>query len=149
MRGADPAGDACAPGLPLFQLLIMIKIGTDIIEISRIEKAIKSQKFLQKCFSPAEAELIKIKGAKTAAANFAGKEAVAKALGCGFKYFFPKDIEILRQADIPVVILQNRAKEIADTLGVISIEISLSHSKNYAVAMVIVLFHRPELSDSP
>ena len=111
----------------------MIKIGTDIIEIARVKKAIQKPRFLEKIYTPKEIELIKKKGAKTAAANFAAKEAVAKALGNGFATTTPKDIEILRKTTgEPFVNLNTPQKNDID------IKISLSHSKEYAVAMVLI-----------
>ena len=117
----------------------MLKLGTDIIEIDRIERAIQRPRFLQKYFTKTEIDLINTKGTKTAAANFCGKEAVAKALGCGFDGFFPCDVEILRnEYGAPYVVLHNEAKKKANEQSIKNIAISLSHSKNYATATVIL-----------
>ncbi|MCL1994920.1 MAG: holo-ACP synthase [Defluviitaleaceae bacterium] len=111
----------------------MMKIGTDIIEIKRVKKAIARPRFLRKYFTQKEMELIEKKGEKTAAANFAGKEAVAKALGSGFGFIAPKDIEILRDNNgTPVVNLNPRLQVDCN------IQISLSHCREYAVAMVLI-----------
>ncbi|MCL1925131.1 MAG: holo-ACP synthase [Defluviitaleaceae bacterium] len=104
-----------------------MKIGTDIIEINRIANAIKKEHFLNKIYTEQEIKLIKQKGVNTAAVNFAGKEAVAKALGSGFVGITPKDIEILRKPSGEPYIV-----------GMENIKISLSHSKEYAIAMVII-----------
>lgn len=116
-----------------------MQIGTDIVEVKRVEKAIQSNRFLEKYFTPQEIALIKSKkekaAAATAAANFAGKEAVAKALGTGFGVLQLTDIEILRnELGAPYVNLYGVAKSAAT-----EVKISLSHSKEYAVAMVIVI----------
>ncbi|MFA6941393.1 MAG: holo-ACP synthase, partial [Clostridiaceae bacterium] len=77
----------------------MIKgIGTDIIEIKRIEKAIENESFIYKVFN--ENELKDINGnnlkANSLAGKFSAKEAVSKALGTGIRGFSFKDIEILK-----------------------------------------------------
>ena len=105
-----------------------MKIGTDIVEIARVEKAIKKINFLEKIFTEEEINLINKKGTSTAACNFAGKEAVAKALGTGFRKISPKDIEILRKENGEPYV-KNRE----------DIKISLSHCKEYAIAMVIIV----------
>lgn len=104
-----------------------LKIGTDIIEINRVEKAIKSESFLKQIFTEKEIDLIKKRGSSTAAVNFAGKEAVVKAMGVGFKKISPKEIEILRK-DTGEPFVEGRE----------NIKISLSHCSEYAVAMVII-----------
>ena len=114
-------------------------IGTDIIEIERIEKAMKKATFRKKIFTDLEIDLINEKGMRTASANFAGKEAVSKALGTGIRGFGMTDIEILRDSfGNPYVVLHNEAKEIADRYNIKNIEISLSHCKKYVVAFVIM-----------
>ena len=119
-------------------------IGTDIIEIVRIQKAMQNPRFLKKYFTPAEISLITAKqekaAAATAAANFCGKEAVVKAIGTGFGKIQLIDIEILRNTlGSPYVNLYGEAKKSvhADLAGT-DIKISLSHSKDYAIAMVII-----------
>ena len=117
----------------------MIKIGTDIIEIERIKKAMGNQRFLKKIFTQNEIKFINKKGAMSCATTFAGKEAVAKALGTGFSLLKIRDIEILRsQNGTPFIVLHNTAKEIATKQGINSLSISLSHCKKYAIATVLV-----------
>ena len=118
-----------------------MKIGTDIIEIDRIAHAIKRDHFLNKYFTTNEIMLIQKKGAPSAAANFAGKEAIAKAIGTGFSEGIdPRQIEILRddQTNEPYVILHKNAKLHMAKLKYNHIEISLSHCKAYATAMVLI-----------
>ena len=78
---------------------MIIGIGTDIIEIERIEIAVKRTKgFINKLFTENEINIFESRGFKSEviAGNFAAKEAVSKALGTGFRGFGVKDIEILR-----------------------------------------------------
>ena len=113
-------------------------IGTDIIEISRIAKAVKSCPLLAKCFTRAEIDRCNA-GGVTAAENFAGyfaaKEAVAKALGTGFRGFVPRDIEIYHD-DLgkPLARLAEHIPIPANA----SIHISISHGKEYATAMAVI-----------
>lgn len=111
--------------------------GVDITETERVFKAIQNKTFLDKYYTKAEQELIAERKSR-AASNFAGKEAVAKALGTGFTKFMPSDIEILRKGTgEPYVRLHNGAMETAKSLGINYIHISLSDTKSIAIAYVI------------
>ncbi len=113
-------------------------VGTDIIEIKRVEKAIESKRFLEKCFTSNEIALIEKKGIQSAAGNFAGKESVAKCFGTGFSGFKISEIEILRDGyGKPYVNLTGKALELSEKLMIKSIHISISHSEDYAVAYAV------------
>lgn len=117
----------------------IIGIGVDQIEISRVQKACEKKGFVKKLFSGEEQELIATRQS-CVATNFAGKEAVAKALGCGFRGIAPTEIVILRrESGVPYVLLYGRAKEYAEELGITRIHISLSDSKTMAVAYVVAV----------
>lgn len=121
---------------------MIIGIGTDIVEIARIGNAIKrNPNFLNKIFTDKELEYFKIRNFKeeTIAGGFAGKEAVAKAFGTGFRNFNIKDIEILRD-DLgkPIVYINGKAKELVDTYKNYKIHISISHSRENAIAYSIM-----------
>jgi len=114
-------------------------IGTDIIEISRIAKALNrwGERFLNRIYTEPELELCKENPARLAS-RFAGKEAVMKALGTGARGISWKEIEIVSEpSGKPVVRLYSKAREKADVLGLNELAISLSDSKEYAVAFVI------------
>ena len=117
----------------------MIKgIGTDIIEISRIKKSMDNPRFLEKNFTDSENEyFIKRKmSAESVAAAFAAKEAFSKAIGTGILGFSHKDIEILhKESGAPYIKLYNSAQEI---FGNGNIHLSLSHSREYATAVVVI-----------
>ena len=113
-------------------------IGTDIIEVSRIAESMKNERFLEKYFTDSENEYFKRKNLspETVSASFAAKEAVSKAFGTGFSGFSLKDIEILHnESGNPYVNLYNNAKRLADG-GIL--HISLSHTKDMAVAFVVL-----------
>lgn len=118
-------------------------IGTDIIEIERIKKAVeKSMKFVEKFYSDKEIELFKSRNFRMSsiAGNFAAKEAVSKALGTGVRDFSLRDIEILRDDyNKPYVNLYGNAKQLAETLDIAEILVSISHSKEYACANTIAI----------
>ena len=118
-----------------------IRIGTDIIEISRIKKSIEDtdNKFIERVYTNNEIEYCESRKSQKYqhyAVRFAGKEAVFKAISSMLKNKFEidwKDIEILNDSSgRPYVnILKSKISE------KINIDISLSHCKEYAVANVI------------
>jgi holo-[acyl-carrier protein] synthase len=117
----------------------MYYIGTDIIEVGRIREAIDNwrERFLNRIYTPAELELCGNRPWRLAA-RFAGKEAVMKALGTGVRGIRWKEIEILAESSgKPVVHLHGKAKKRADYLSLSNIAISLSDSKEYAIAFAI------------
>ena len=113
-------------------------IGVDIIEVARIKKAIArwGESFLQRVYTGPELELYR-KKPSSLAARFAGKEAVVKALGARARGISWKEIEILADAGgRPLVHLYGKAQNQSDGLGLNSLAISLSHSREYAIASV-------------
>lgn len=117
----------------------MQHIGIDIIEISRIEGAIShwGKAFLQRVYTEPELKLCRGKTASLAA-RFAGKEAVIKALGTGIKGIGWRDIEILADdSGKPRVCLHGQAQSQANRLNLAEFTISLSHSRDYAIALVV------------
>lgn len=121
----------------------ILDIGIDIVEIERVERALqRNKKFLDKLFTKEEIDYFKSKGLKTEtiAGNFSAKEAISKALGTGIRNFNFKDIEILRdKKGKPIVKTYNNLREICIDYNVLEIKVSISHSKNYAVANAIVM----------
>lgn len=121
---------------------MIVGIGTDIIEISRIQKAKeRTHTFVDHVLTNEEKKLLtnSKRDVERLAAQFAAKEAVSKALGTGFRSFSMLDIEILRDKQgKPYVQFYGEAKACAEKLGVKTSHISLSHCKAYAVAMVIL-----------
>jgi len=117
----------------------MYHIGTDIVEIDRIHKAVDrwGQRFLHRVYTDAEVNQCGTRFSSLAA-RFAGKEAVIKALGTGNKSVSWREIEILSQAGgRPQVRLCGRTQREAAALGISGFSISLSHSEEYAIAFVL------------
>ena len=115
----------------------MHHIGVDIVEIHRIKKAITrwGDSFLHRVYTESELKLYS-KNPASLAARFAAKEAVIKALGN--RGIASKEIEVLAEPNgKPVVHLHGKAQVQANSLGLSNFSISLSHSKEYAIALVI------------
>ena len=119
--------------------MAMYHLGVDIVEIERIQRSIAryGERFLSRIYTDAELELCRSRVPELAV-RFAGKEAVMKALGTGRRGVSWRDIEILRnKRNAPLVYLHGRARSRARKLGIAEIDISLSHSRDYAVASAI------------
>jgi holo-[acyl-carrier protein] synthase len=113
-------------------------IGVDIIEIGRIKEAVNNwgEKFLRRIYTESELSAYRNKPSSLAA-RFAGKEAVMKLLGTGRYGIHWREIETLSMpGGKPLVNLYGRALTRASELGIKEIAVSLSHSKEYAVAYV-------------
>ena len=122
--------------------VLILGVGIDIVEIRRIKSAMEgNDRFLEKIFTASELEYLKSRNlrAEYVAGRFAAKEAVAKALGTGFRGFDFKDIEIDRTTlGKPIVVLKGKAKIIAKKEGQYNIHLSISHGEDSAVAYAIL-----------
>jgi holo-[acyl-carrier protein] synthase len=112
--------------------------GLDIIEITRVKRALEcwGTRFLERVYTRAEIELCRNR-APELASRFAAKEAVAKALRDpeGISW---RDIEVLREQNgAPLVHLHGQARIKAEELGVTELTLTLSHSREYAIASVV------------
>lgn len=113
-------------------------VGTDILEIDRLKRPSQSKRFMERVFTPAENSYYAEGGKKLQilAGMFCAKEAVAKALGCGFAGIDYHDIEIAHDnLGKPYVNLYNKARKLA---GGKKAHISISHCKKYAVALCVL-----------
>ncbi|MGN0521581.1 MAG: holo-ACP synthase [Eubacterium sp.] len=102
----------------------MYKIGVDIVMISRIEKSIKSESFINKVYT--EQERRYCKNAESFAGIFAAKEAYFKALGTGISMPM-SNVEILHD---------EKGKPYIN--GIADCDVSISHDGDYAVSTVIL-----------
>ena len=117
----------------------MYQVGVDIIEIRRIRSTVDrwGQRFLTRVYTRAELDFCRGRTPELAA-RFAGKEAVMKALGTGRRGVSWRDVEILpNRRNAPLVFLHGRARARARRMGMTHVAISLSHSRDYAVASVV------------
>lgn len=114
-------------------------VGLDMIEIRRIQKSLSLPHFLDKVFSKAEQEFFACRSfaPQTVAANFCAKEAFSKAIGTGIRGFSLKEVSLLRdELGKPYLVLEGKAKEIADGLG-LSFSVSVTHTRELASVVVI------------
>jgi holo-[acyl-carrier protein] synthase len=122
---------------------LVIGLGTDLIEIERIERSYArfGEAFLNRVFTPGEVAycMRKKNFAESLAARFAAKEAGAKALGTGISRGVNwKEFEVRRApGQRPELHLSGRALEIAGRLGIRHISLTLSHSRTVSIAMVV------------
>lgn len=116
-------------------------IGVDIIEIERVQKAVeRTPRFLKRVFTSREVEycLKKANPYPSLAVRFAAKEALRKlhpALTRGVRFC---DLEVIRNEDgRPGVVLHGEALRRCQAEEIKGIAISLSHSRDQAIATVI------------
>ena len=113
--------------------------GVDIIEIERIERALAKfgARFLGRVYTPLETAFCRGRVSELAA-RFAAKEAVMKALGTGARGVAWREIEVLpNHRGKPLVYLHGRAAKRAERIELEELDISLSHSRDFAVAFVV------------
>jgi holo-[acyl-carrier protein] synthase len=122
----------------------MLTTGVDLIEIARIQRAVENhgERFLARVFTPNE--VLYCRGrVPELAARFAAKEAVSKALGVGMRVLARdgihwKDVEVVGDhRGKPTVRLFGRAAERAEELGLTEWAVSLTHTKEHAMAFVV------------
>lgn len=123
---------------------MVLGLGTDLIEIERIQASIDrfGDKFLSRLFTSGEIAFClrkKTHSAESFAARFAAKEAGAKALGTGISRGVGwKEFEVRREpGERPTLHLSGRAAERAATMGIRRLQLSLTHSQALAMAVVI------------
>ena len=117
--------------------------GVYIIEIARIKASLArfGDRFLHRVYTPLEVAFCRGRASELAA-RFAGKEAVMKALGTGAHGVAWREIEILpNHRGKPLVYLHGRAQARAERIALTGIDISLSHSRQLAVALVVGVSH--------
>lgn len=121
----------------------VVGIGVDMCTVSRIEKAIEREHFYQRIFTDGERAYLDKKNksrAQSAAAMYAAKEAVVKALGTGFaKGIFFDQIEVTHnELGAPGLKLSGRALERMHELGGNDMLLTLSHEGDLAIAFVVM-----------
>ena len=116
---------------------MIIGIGTDIVDIKRIEKAIEKEAFVKKVFVGNESERA-LKNKETAAGIYAAKEAFVKAVGTGFRKITIGDIEV-KKDDLgkPYFAFLNEALKFVEYNNA-TVHLTISHEREYAVAFVII-----------
>ena len=114
-------------------------LGIVLMDVERIQSALERHpRFLTRVYSPAEQEAIRQRGAETAAGYFAAQEAVAKALGTGFRGFTTRDISVEPDALGRPAVRLSGALERLHTLGAQSVMISITHTGGVAAAVAVI-----------
>jgi holo-[acyl-carrier protein] synthase len=117
----------------------IIGLGIDLAEIDRVEALVaRYPRFAERCFTEHEREYAMryAKPARRLAARFAGKEAVMKSMGTGWRRIRWTDIEITGGGK-PTVNLFGTAKRRADMLGVTEIHVTITHTDVTAMVMAV------------
>ena len=119
-------------------------VGVDMVEIARMRRAMeKNPAFIRRVFTDEERAYCERSGrtAEHYAARFAAREAVLKALGTGFsRGIGPRDVSVARtDSGRPVAVLSGRAAEIAAEQGVQEIALSLSFTRELAIANAVAV----------
>ena len=113
------------------------ELGLDIIRVERIREALArfGDRFVRRVLTPREAAYVRARP-ETFAGRWAAKEAVSKVLGLGVRGIGWTDIEIERMpTGQPAVRLHGRAAARADQLGLARIAVSITHEREYALAV--------------
>lgn len=119
--------------------MAVLGVGIDAIEIDRFAAALERRpRLAERCFTEAEAAycLSRKFPPQHFAARFAAKEAVGKALGIGMTRW--REVEVVRGRGAPTIALHGRYAGRAEQLGVTRVHVSLTHSKNLALAAATI-----------
>jgi holo-[acyl-carrier protein] synthase len=122
---------------------MVLGLGTDLIETKRVQESIErfGDRFLERVFTMGEIAYCRRKknASESFAARFAAKEAGAKALGTGISRGVNwKELEVRREVSgKPTLHLSGRAAELAEAMGVRRLQLSLTHSRELAMAVVV------------
>ena len=114
-------------------------VGIDAIEIARVRRVLQRhpERFLRRVYTAEEVGFCRGRVAELAA-RFAAKEAVMKALGTGARGLAWREIEILPNSrGKPIVYLHGLAAKRAQTIGLRGVDVSLTHSRELAIAAVV------------
>ena len=123
---------------------MILGTGTDLAEVERIRQAVErhGRRFLERVYTPGEIAYVerKVNRWERYAARFAAKEAGMKAIGTGWRHGVRWiDFEVVNlPGGRPTLRLAGVAAEIAERMGVKNISLSLTHTAQNAMALVIL-----------
>lgn len=115
------------------------ELGIDIVRVERIRRTLGrfGARFLERILTPAEAAHVRGRP-ESLAGRWAAKEAVSKVLGLGVRGVGWREIEVLpNRRGKPLVFLYGRAEARAAAIGLRGLEVSLTHSREYAMAVAV------------
>ncbi|MHC4247820.1 MAG: holo-ACP synthase [Planctomycetota bacterium] len=128
---------------------MILGVGTDIVEIARIERSIErhGERFTKRIYT--DPEIAYCTRFRRAAQHFAGrwaaKEAAGKALGTGvFGNIRFRDVEVTNdERGKPMLAFSGNAAELASAMGAARLHVSIAHSDSHATAVVVIEGERP------
>jgi holo-[acyl-carrier protein] synthase len=119
----------------------IVGLGVDVAEIDRVRRLLaRHGQFAQRCFTENERVYASrfTRPERRFAARFAGKEAVMKSLGRGWRSIRWRDIEITGGGR-PRAVLRGTAKDRADELGVTEVLVTVTHTNEAALVMAVAI----------
>jgi holo-[acyl-carrier protein] synthase len=119
----------------------ILGLGVDLADIARVERVLgKYPRFADRCFTEHEREYAYrfAHPARRLAARFAGKEAVMKSMGTGWRRIGWKEIEITGGGK-PTVRMTGNARRRAETLGITEVLVTITHTDMSALVMAIAV----------
>ena len=119
----------------------ILGLGVDLADIDRIGRVLaKYPRFAERCFTPHEREYAFrfARPERRLAARFAGKEAVMKSMGTGWRRISWQDIEITGGGK-PTVRMTGNAQRRAATLGITEVLVTITHTDRSALVMAVAV----------
>jgi len=129
----------------------ILGLGVDLADIERVRRLLERYpRFAERCFTDHEREYAFrfARPERRFAARFAGKEAVMKSMGVGWRRVRWRDIEITGGGK-PTVNLSGTAARRAEMLGVIRVEVTITHTDTDALVFAIALGNHDERGETP
>ena len=122
---------------------MIVGVGFDLVDVEELQAEVdaKRAEWLRRVFSTTEQEYCgrQADPYRSFAGTFAAKEAVLKALGTGWTDQSDLlDVEVGHNSEKPVISLTGPLQEVSNRLGVRSLFVSISHTKSYAAAVVVL-----------
>lgn len=119
----------------------ILGLGVDLADIARVESILERYpRFAERCFTDHERAYAGrfAKPARRFAARFAGKEAVMKSLGTGYRRIRWTDVEITGGGK-PTVNLYGTARARAEKLEVTEVLVTITHTDTTAMVMAVAV----------
>jgi len=119
----------------------ILGLGVDLADVDRVERLLGAYpRFAERCFTEHEREYAfrHARPERRLAARFAGKEAVMKSMGTGWRQVRWRDIEITGGGK-PTVRMSGSATRRAETLGVAEVLVSVTHTEKSALVMAVAV----------
>ena len=123
---------------------MILGLGLDLVEVERVRAAVERQgeAFIERVLTPDEAAYCRFQAEPSIhiAARFAAKEAFSKAIGTGIGEGAGwRDIEVVRRdSGKPELVLHGKARESAESMGVVGMHLSITHTRLTAAAVVVL-----------